>query len=221
MDCRRTRATNRPRCAMNAWDPPQSSGGAAHFPSHARRVNCSRVDGQRRFRAQVVNLTVPEITFVNKSLESAEPQIAESHAPGIDADHAAALPIHRVLAAPGSQSGSSARRSHRRRSANLFVKLGHRAIVAHQEPPPDHRADAVNHCAQLIDLCIRFCYALRLGLCAAPPQLSVALDILLPTVAMIEKRCAPSRSRSPNGGPIPPFFVRSAISYRPISFLSP
>jgi hypothetical protein len=46
-----------------------------------------------------VNLTVPEIIFVNESLESTKLQIAESHAPGIDADHAAALPIHRVLAA--------------------------------------------------------------------------------------------------------------------------
>ena|SRR6266446_3314006 len=42
--------------------------GRRALPSHARRVDCSRVDGHRRFQAQVVNPTVPEIIFVNKSL---------------------------------------------------------------------------------------------------------------------------------------------------------
>ena len=176
MDCQRTRAAKSSSLRHERMGSTAILGGCRALPSHARRVDCSRVDGQRRFQAQVVNPTIPEIIFVNKSLESAKLQIAESHAPGIDADQAAALPIHCVLAASDLKA-VQVLVAPPEGDLQCFVKLRHRAIVAHQESPPDHRADAANHCAQLIDLCrtIGFCHAPRLRLCAAHPQLSVAL----------------------------------------------
>jgi hypothetical protein len=58
------------------------------------------------------------------------------------------------------------------------VKGAPRFVPGPDKPPPDHRAYAADHCAQLVDLClltIRFCHAPRLHLCNAHPQLSGAL----------------------------------------------
>jgi hypothetical protein len=52
------------------------------------------------FEAQIVNPAIAEVILVQESLESAQLQAVESHASGIDADHAAAITVDRVFTAP-------------------------------------------------------------------------------------------------------------------------
>jgi hypothetical protein len=123
-----------------------------------------------------VNPAIAEVILIQESLEAAQLQVAEWHASGIDADHAAIV-VDSVFSAPNLETVQMLIIP-TEGDLQCLMELSDRAIAAHQKPPPYQRTDAAQNHAKLVDLRfmkIIFRHGVSLHLCAAHPPLSVTL----------------------------------------------
>ena len=120
-----------------------------------------------------MNPAVTEVILIHESLEAAQVQVVESHACGIDADHAATIVVDRVFSAPDLKA-VQVLIVPTEGDLQCLMEFSGRAIAAHEEASPYQRADAAQDHSQLVDLrfmTISFRHGGSLHLCAAHPQL--------------------------------------------------
>ncbi|MDR6859916.1 hypothetical protein J2W96_006256 [Variovorax guangxiensis] len=116
----------------------------------ADRVFPPGVDGQGRLDAQIVNPHIAEVVLVNESLKAPQLQLTDQSLVSVGIEERAALLVGSIFAA-GDLKAVQVHVLPTESDLEDVVQLGDACIDPHQQPAPDQRTDAPQHCAQLQD----------------------------------------------------------------------